>query len=384
MAGHAGPPEGTPLGGGDDDEFRSTVFDESFVNAAHLKEFSARERLDEHERPVADVPQHERDAEETGEAGGASDASGEAPAGRGHQGRRRISGQFVGLLLVIVLAFGAAIYMGASGSQQELPAAAPQIPLRSTVVPLMPRGTVPGADPAELLRQSHAARFETGQSAVTLPSALGTQNFTSRQVRAALVIARQYVIASSMDPEVLAGETGKPVRELLSPGQRSQFDHSLRNPTTDDRFAPTGWMVRFDPEEVELAQPDVRARGTLRVQEADSDALEISAQHVLAYTLRATGEGKDAEASLFTARREVRLRLTHSEIRLGQLTVEKVTLQAGPLPCAEATHDWLRPLLAGEDPGADASAGTDPYATDGSTTALCGVLARSAQPDLDD
>lgn len=354
------------------------MFDESFVNAARLREFSARERLNEHDRPVADIPDSQR---HEGRTRGDDEGGSGPPGGQESRGRRGISGQFVGLLLVIVLAFGAAIFMGARGSQQELPSAAPQIPLRSTVVPLIPRGTVPGADPAELVQGSPAARFAEGTRAVKLPRAQATRNYTSRQVRAALVIARQYVVASSINPEVLEGKSGQPVRELLSPGQRAQFDRSLRTPTADGQLLATGWMVRFDPEEAALAQPGVRVRGTLSVTETDGGALEVSAQHVLVYTLRPVNE-EDAKASLFTARREVRMRFTEPELRAGQLTVAQVMLQAGPLPCAEATHDWLRPLLAGEDPGSDGSAGTDPYAVDGSRTALCGVLARSAQPDV--
>lgn len=377
MAGRADPPGEVSSGDGDD-EFRSTVFDESFVNAARLREYSAQERLDEHERAVADVPPHERPA-------GATDQAAErAVAGTTYQRRRRLSGQFLGLVLVILLAFGAAIYMGASGPQQPLPTAAPEIPLRSGVVPLIPRGVVSGAEPAELLSQSPADGFAAGRDALTLPEARATEHFTSGQVRAALGIAQDYLLASAMNPEVLEGKTGQPVRELLSPAQYSQFDRSLGAPSADGRFASTGWMVRFDPREAVLARPEVRARGTLEVEETDSGALEINARHVFVYTLRAADAAEGARASLFTARREVELRFTQPEIRRGQLTVVQAMLQAGPMPCAAATHDWLRPLLAGESSNEDGSAGTDPYATEGSSTALCGVLARDARPDVDD
>ncbi|MDR3036349.1 MAG: hypothetical protein LBV78_25185, partial [Kitasatospora sp.] len=46
------PPGGTPEGGSNDDEFRSVVFDESFVKAARIQEYSARERQDDATRPV--------------------------------------------------------------------------------------------------------------------------------------------------------------------------------------------------------------------------------------------------------------------------------------------------------------------------------------------
>ena len=354
------------------------MFDESFVKAAHLREYSAQERLDEHERPVADVP------EVAPEEGAASLAS-EPGLGRG-RAKRRISGQFVGLLLVIVLAFGAAIYMGARSPYQDSAGANPQIPLRATLVPLVPRGTVPGGEAAELFRNSPAARFETAPQAVTLPRAHATAHFSSRQVQVALSTARQYVLASATHPGVLAGKTAQPVRELLTPGQRGQFDRGIRTPAADGQYAATGWLVRFHPDEARLADPGVRVRGTFTATEAGSGALEVTAQHVLVYSLRpaaGNARAKEAKTSLFTVRREVRMRFTSAELRTGVLTVAQVTVQAGPLPCAEDTHDWLRPLLAGEDVGADGSAGTDPYAGGVSRTALCGVLARSAQPQVD-
>ncbi|KJY47707.1 membrane protein, partial [Streptomyces sp. NRRL S-444] len=58
MAVPGDPPDGTPdgIGGGDEefrsDEYRSVVFDEDFVRAARLQEFSAQERMGEHARAV--------------------------------------------------------------------------------------------------------------------------------------------------------------------------------------------------------------------------------------------------------------------------------------------------------------------------------------------
>lgn len=367
MTGRTDPPEG-PAPGGDDDEFRSTAFDESFVQAARLREHSAKERLDEHRPSVTEAESSHRRG------------TGPPSADRGR--RRGVSGQFIGLLLVIVLAFGAAIYMGAGSPYEGTSQAAPQVPLRATVVPLMPRGAVPGADPSELFANSPAADFATGSDAVTLPTARATTHFTSSQVSTALATARRYVVDSSTRPEVLSGKSSEPVRALLNPNQHGDFDRSLRAPAADGRQEATGWMVRFHPEEARLADPRVRIHGTFTVSEAGAGALEVTAQHVLVYALRPAGADEE-NASLFTVRRQVRMRFTPHELRTGVLTLVQSTTQAGPLPCAEDTHDWMRPLLAGETAGEDGSAGTDPYNEDMRRTALCGVLARSAQPDLD-
>ena len=69
MAGRRNPPEGTPDGGsgGGDDEYRSVVFDESFIKAARIQEFSAQERMEDEEHAAvrsASSPAPRRAAEQ--------------------------------------------------------------------------------------------------------------------------------------------------------------------------------------------------------------------------------------------------------------------------------------------------------------------------------
>lgn len=56
MTGRGEPPEGPPDNTGGEDEYRSLVFDESFVRAARLQEFSAQERMGMHARAVRSLP----------------------------------------------------------------------------------------------------------------------------------------------------------------------------------------------------------------------------------------------------------------------------------------------------------------------------------------
>ncbi len=106
------PPEGAP--GGGEDEYRSVVFDESFVRAARLQEFSAQERITDH-----------------------------APAVRRREPVRRgggLSRQVLVLVLLIAVAFGTAVYMGVRHPYRTSAADRPAEPLRMTVVP-SPRRT---------------------------------------------------------------------------------------------------------------------------------------------------------------------------------------------------------------------------------------------------
>ncbi|MFD0008624.1 hypothetical protein ACFVJ4_40515 [Streptomyces sp. NPDC127178] len=360
MGGPGDPPEGTPEGGpgGGEDEYRSVVFDESFVRAARLQEFSAQERIADH-----------------------------APAVRRRAPLRRgLSRQALILVLLIAVAFGTAIYMGVRHPYQTPANSGPPAePLRMTVIPLAPEGKVPGGSDAEnLYAHSPAAQFRLGAEGIPLPAARRTAHFSDSQVTNALSIAKDYIVRSSLYPEVLTGEQVRPVRVLLDLDQLDQFDQSFRQPAADGRHAPTGWLVRFDPSQAELADRKIRVQGTLQAAETDSSTLEVTADHTFVYALRAVqvgAEEKAAEASLFTVRRELHFRFDREDLRLHQAQLVVSYVQAGPLSCAEDSTNRLHPLLAGQTAKEGGPAGTDPYAT-GGATALCGSLATGSQPKV--
>ncbi|SED51364.1 hypothetical protein SAMN05216489_03653 [Streptomyces sp. 3213] len=356
MGGPGDPPEGTPEGapGGGEDEYRSVVFDESFVRAARLQEFSARERMADH-----------------------------APAVRRRPALRRgLSRQALILVMLIAIAFGTAIYMGVRHPYTTPTAQQPAEPLRMTVIPLSPQGRVPGAADAEyLFAHSPAAQFDVGGDGIPLPAARRTAHFSDSQVVAALSTAKDFIVESSLYPAVLTGGQIRPARVLVDPDQLDQFDQSFEHPAADGRHEPTGWLVRFDPARAELADRKIRVQGTLQATEVDSSTLEVTADGTFVYALRPTGSGDKAQASLFTVRRELQFRFDRDDLRMDQAQIVTSYVQAGPLSCAEDSVTYLRPLLAGQTARAGGPAGTDPFAT-GSATALCGSLATGAQPKV--
>ena len=357
MGGPGDPPEGTPEGapgGGGEDEYRSVVFDESFVRAARLQEFSAQERMADH-----------------------------APAVRRRPPLRRgLSRQALVLVLLIAVAFGTAIYMGVRHPYQSPAARQPVEPLRMTVIPLSPQGKVPGAaDPEYLYAHSPAAQFRVGAEGIPLPAARRTAHFSDSQVVAALTTAKDYIVRSSLYPEVLSSQDVRAARVLLDGSQLDQFDQSFEHPTADGRHQPTGWLVRFDQTRAQLADSRIRVQGSLQAAETDSATLEVTADHTFVYALKPTGADAKAQASLFTVRRELHFRFDRDDLRLHQAQLVISYVQAGPLSCAEDSTNHFHPLLAGQTAKAGGPAGTDPYATDGAT-ALCGSLATSAQPKV--
>jgi hypothetical protein len=371
MSGPGDPPEGTPDGapGGGEDEYRSVVFDESFVRAARLQEFSADERLGEHHSPAV-KPRHN-----WLRAGG--------------------SRQAMLLVLLIVLAFGTAVYMGVRHPYKNPGTVAVQ-PLRSSVVPLAPTGTVPGARPADLFAHSPAAHFRIGAAGVNLPEVRRTAHFSDSQIVNALGIAKDYIVRSSLDPATLTGGSVRPVRLLLDTGQLDQFDRSLARPDDDGRYAATGWLVRFDPKTTALADKNVRVNGTLSAAELSPDALDVTADYTFVYAVRpadgthgggagqpgqGVGKATPGAASLVTVRREVHFRLGRDDLNDHRIEVLASNVQAGPLACSSKPADALRPLLAGQHAGDDRPSGTDPYSRSRANPSLCGELAATSRPN---
>lgn len=386
MAARGDPPEGTPEGapGGDEDEYRSVVFDESFVRAARLQEFSAQERMDDRSHAV-----RRRD-----------------PArkpGAGSPAPRRGSVQVLLLVLVVAVAFGTAVYVGVRPPYRPALTRSAE-PLRMTVIPLAPAGTVPGDTPESLLRRSPAAKFTTGASGIPLPLARRTPHFTENEVMTALTTAKDYLVASSVDPDVVTGTERRSVRALLDPDQLAQFDQSFADPADDGRHAPAGWLVRFDPAKVALADSAVHVRGTLRFAESAPGTIDVLSDHTFVYALRpagrsagetagqstgqltgqfrgqSTGRSADKDASLFTVRRTLHFRFDRGDLPRHQVELLTSQVQAGPQACSTQASSTLLPLLAGGRATAPGPAGTDPYATGPPTAGLCGVLDSRAQP----
>ncbi|GAA2731754.1 hypothetical protein GCM10010360_16170 [Streptomyces nogalater] len=293
--------------------------------------------------------------------------------------RRGLTRQVLVLALLIAVAFGTAIYMGVRqpyGSAQVRRSVAA---LRMTVVPLAPRGEVPGAaDPEKLFAHSPAAPFDVGAEGIPLPASRSTAHFSDSQVTTALTTVKDYIVRSSLHPGVLAGREVRPVRALVDSEQLDQFDRSLAHPAADGRHAPTGWMVRIDPARARLADDRIRVFGTLRTTEADAATLEVFADHTFVYAVRPAA-APHAAASLFTVRRELTFHLDRDDLRTRQVQLIASYVQAGPLACADDSSAYLRPLLAGQEAATGGPAGTDPYDTD-SPPSLCGTLATGAQP----
>ncbi|MGW6919405.1 SCO2583 family membrane protein [Kitasatospora sp. NPDC054939] len=345
------PPEGAPDGGsGNEDEYRSVVFDESFVRAARIQELSARERL------AGTFGRATRPKVRLGPFG-------------------TVPRQALALLVLILAAFAAAVYFGISSPDRQ--AARPEgSQLAVSLVALTPLTAVqPVADPADPFAGLPAG-YADGAVGLGTPPGAATTHYTKSEVTKALDTVQRYLVASSLAPATLVQGASAEVRAFVTPGEQAQFDAGLSHPNGDRNTAATGWLVRFDPGQVALAADSVKVAGAMRVDENPAGVLQVTTDHTFVYALKAAGAPADAPVTLQTVRRELTFEFDRIDLAASQLRLVDSVLQAGPAPCGTALTAYLQPLLA----TADGTAPPSPPAIDPGNHArpawqLCGVLA---------
>ncbi|MGA5822116.1 hypothetical protein ACPC54_30155 [Kitasatospora sp. NPDC094028] len=350
------PPEGAPEGGsGNEDEYRSVVFDESFVRAARIQELSARERL--------------------------SGAFGRATRPRVRLGPLgTVPRQALALLLIVLLAFGAAVYFGVS-SPKGVPARPEGSQLTVSLVALSPASAVrPVADPARPFAALPAG-YGDGTLALNTPAGAATEHYSRVEVTKALDTVQRYLVASSLAPAALVQGATADVRAFVTPGEQAQFDASTAQPVDDRHHALTGWVVRFDPARVALASDTVKVAGAMRVDESDAGTLQITTDHTFVYALKPAGAPAGAPVTLESVRRQLTFEFDRIDLSQAQLRLVDSVLQAGPQPCAVSMAGFLQPVLAGPQGGAAAPvpppSPVDPGDHGHPAWQVCGVLAGS-------
>ena len=345
------PPEGGPEGGsGNEDEYRSVVFDESFVRAARIQELSARERL--------------------------GSAYGRATRPRiGFGALGTVPRQAIALLLLIVVAFAAAVYFGISSPSRggSRPAGSQ---LTVSLMALSPTSPVlPATDPANPFAALPAG-YGDGRAGLGVPAGAATAHFTKIEVARALDTVQSYLVVSSLAPQTLIKGDTSAVRDFITLGEQAQFDQSLAAPRDDQHHAATGWMVRFDPAHIVLATDTVKVAGSMRVDEADDGALQVTTDHTFVYALQTTGAAASAPVTVLSVRRELRFEFDRSDLAASQLRLVDSAVQTGPTACGTPQSTYLQPILAtagGTAPPAPPA--IDPGSRSVPAWQLCGVLA---------
>ncbi|MGJ3560664.1 hypothetical protein ACR6C2_28260 [Streptomyces sp. INA 01156] len=145
---------------------------------------------------------------------------------------------------------------------------------------------------------SPAVRWESGAEAIRLPEgkAKAVNGVSAASVEAALEGARDFLIASNLDHEVIMGAEPKKALALLDPLMKdylAELRAGLRKPTAEND--PVWIFTRFDPDEVELVD-DVRVRGRLTVEPVRGTAgrAVVKGDYTFVYAVVRPGGGEVA------------------------------------------------------------------------------------------
>ncbi|MGW3661126.1 hypothetical protein ACWD6R_38260 [Streptomyces sp. NPDC005151] len=229
---------------------------------------------------------------------------------RTHQPARRRQGKgwyVVGLLvavglLVVALDPGRVAGWFGGGGGESAPLAAESEP------PDHPPTTVAAAQLPTLdqpFMGSPAARWADGTAGISLPAARAAGWMSKEQVAQALDGTRDFLVASSLDPDVLRGERPRKAIALINPHQQDVQDYlatTFRAPSREND--PLLLFSRFAKSKVRLIGNVVKTRGRITYREGKRGAVEVTTDVTYVYPVVRAASGSD-EVARTIVRREV-------------------------------------------------------------------------------
>ncbi|MEU6391142.1 hypothetical protein [Streptomyces sp. NPDC046939] len=167
------------------------------------------------------------------------------------------------------------------------------------------RGGQAGATTAQPFKGSPAVHWADGAAGIEVPEARATGWMNKAQVAQALARTKEFLVRSSLDPEVLRGARPDKAIAYINPKQpeeRKKLDASLSAPS--EKNNPLTLFSRFDTSKVRLVGDVVKVRGQLFYEEGDKGALEVTADVTYVYPVVRAGAGSDDRVVRAIVRRE--------------------------------------------------------------------------------
>ncbi|GAA2327829.1 hypothetical protein OKJ48_06260 [Streptomyces kunmingensis] len=235
-------------------------------------------------------------------------------------------------------------------------------------------------------RGSPAVHWADGVAGIEVPAAQATGWMNKTEVARALAKTRDFLVASSLDPEVLRG--GRPDKALAyinpdQPDELKNLDTALSTPS--EKHNPLTMFSRFDTSQVRLVGDVVKTRGLLSYRESDKGAVEVTADVTYVYAVTPAESGSDDVARTIVRRETVVNWDDPAKIvtKAGTFSVVRNSLDTTNAGCDDSYTGFFRPKFeAGQR--ADGPA-VDPYDRDTpmeermreSEGQECGVATRS-------
>ncbi|MFJ4678927.1 hypothetical protein [Kitasatospora sp. NPDC088783] len=375
------PGDGGP--GSSDDPFEGLVLDEEFVRAATNKEASGRARMLterwRREPPPANEPW--RPTTEVRPAGKARRAGRAA----GPKRARPVRGVLLFALAVAVVLVGLRL-TGTGRSDAPESSALPTVGAETAPPSSAPPTVDPDVPtPERPWAGSPAEAWPNGADGIGMPdSTPATGVFGAKQVAAHLDAVKAYLVATNLDPQVLAGGSPQRALELLNGEDADRLSQALAHP--DAEHDPTGWLSRFDPARAVPVTDQVKVQGRISFEGDGDKGMLVHTDVTYVYALRpgpdagkAGGGGADARPASWAGAdhsrsvdREIVRRVQdfrfydpeHYRVTPGKLVLDKGNSEFGNNRCAWGAG-YLEPDFAFlRAPSADPSQGgptVDPY-----------------------
>jgi hypothetical protein len=185
-----------------------------------------------------------------------------------HSGK--LLGGFAALLVVGLLGFlGTAGYRYVDTVHRD----GFRLPVRAGASTPPPRPVDAGGNTLGVFVGTPAEHFPVGAAGITLPAARATGPFTAQQVAQGLAKVRAALVASRLDPEMLAGRPGR-FLGLLAPDDRPTVTDDLA------RGASLGYATRIarDADPRWVPEDGIRVQGTVEYAATrDADGIRVLA-----------------------------------------------------------------------------------------------------------
>ncbi|MFJ1753035.1 hypothetical protein [Kitasatospora sp. NPDC088134] len=275
-----GPGTGGPQ---EHDPFEGLVLDEEFVRAAGVKEPSGRARMltarwqqepppeNEPWRPVTEI-RRSRWRRRARPVGGA--------APRRHGVRNALLVLLVPVLVLVGLAFTEKHSTGVPES-----AALPTLGAATAVPSSAPPKVAPAtATPEHPWAGSPADSWPAGPDGLALPAATAVGVFDQDRVAKDLALAKAFLVAANMDPQVMAGGYPQTAVDLTDRGTSDILTKELSHPT--EEHDPASWASRFDPAFAVPVTDEVKVQGLITFEGDGEQGMLVHADVTFVYALR--------------------------------------------------------------------------------------------------
>ncbi|WP_404869298.1 hypothetical protein ACI1MP_21870 [Kitasatospora griseola] len=268
-----GPESGEP--GHEGDPFEGLVLDEEFVRGAKNTESSGRARMLT-ARWKDDPPP------ENGPWRPPTETAAKAPKIRKpHPVRNALLTLLVPVALIAVMVAEGNPKGKPQASSSELPSVGPATAVPSSRAPQVAPET---PTPERPWAGSPAEAWPAGADGLALPPAAAVGVFDQERVAKDLELAKAFLVATNLDPKVMAGGYPQAAIDLLSRETADSLAADFAHPS--EEHDPADWVSRFDPAWAVPVTDQVKVQGLISFEGDGEQGLLVHADVTFVYALK--------------------------------------------------------------------------------------------------